>query len=195
LGRAHVSYDADRIWLQWMQAAQEVYSRFTDRDAEDVDDPFSYNERASVGVLVSAAERAGLMSMAEFCTHKGDKNDGNMTHRCDLWIADQDWSHEWAFEFKQVWAYDPKGVLAGLKAARQDAEKLQEDSVGKRAYGVIVSFGQVSDAPASRRDAAIEALRDFIYKDLASEYFVHEFGSGTLLPPTFIILRELPLDS
>src|SRR5690349_242338 len=70
-----------RLWPRWMKAADTLVSRFAHFD----DDPFSYNETASVSLLCSAATRCGYLAFAEYATTKrGRKDKRERGHgRCD----------------------------------------------------------------------------------------------------------------
>jgi hypothetical protein len=94
-----------RIWMQWLQRAAEMTGRFS-REWWD-DDPFAYNETASVSLLAAAAGQAGYLGLAEFTTTKGKvdksrphKRRVNARGRCDYWMHAE--RRDWAFEFKQI---------------------------------------------------------------------------------------------
>ncbi|MGN6094229.1 MAG: hypothetical protein ACTHOL_17910, partial [Luteibacter jiangsuensis] len=82
-----------------MEMAAVMAERFL-RDFED--DPFCYNETASVSLLCSAAAGADMLALAEYCVWKKSSEDGrkSVRGRCDLWIGNEE--STWAIEFKQV---------------------------------------------------------------------------------------------
>jgi hypothetical protein len=56
------------VWSKWLNAAASLTGRYVGQ-LED-DDPFAYNETASVSVLAAAAACAGFVGLAEFSTAK-----------------------------------------------------------------------------------------------------------------------------
>ena len=120
-----------RTWSKWLDAAALLAERFS-REVGD-DDPFAYNETASVSVLAAAAACAGFVGLAEFSTDKlaakGKK--GVPRGRSDLWILANEKS--WAFEFKQ---FNPAGAsrpLGRLSRLMQRAEECAKAIKGKDA--------------------------------------------------------------
>ena len=57
-----------RTWSKWLDAAALLADRFSRQVGDD--DPFAYNETASVSVLAAAAACAGFVGLAEFSTDK-----------------------------------------------------------------------------------------------------------------------------
>jgi hypothetical protein len=97
-------------------------NRFCSQVEED--DPFAYNEAASVSVLAAAAACAGYVGLAEFSTAKAiGENREHGWGRSDFWMqANQ---RSWAFEFKQ-WSPSPRGkrLISHMAAAERCAKKI-----------------------------------------------------------------------
>ncbi|AYV47074.1 hypothetical protein CFHF_22510 [Caulobacter flavus] len=128
-----------KSWNAWLKAASKLVAQF-DEDLED--DPFAYNETASVSLLAAAAAKAGYLGIAEFSTVKGHKADRRRAAngRCDFWMTDVDRS--WGFEFKQLrpdYASDALW-LTGMDGARACARRLRSSAADLRVAGLIVSL-------------------------------------------------------
>jgi len=88
-----------REWTNWLSSAARLAQRF---EEEWWDDPFAYNETASVSFLTGAAIDAGLLALAEFSFRKKNKDDrrARAVGRIDFWLATS--NRSWAIEFKQL---------------------------------------------------------------------------------------------
>jgi hypothetical protein len=129
-----------RLWSPWMEAASELADRFIDLDPDD--DPFAYNETASVSFLCTAAGQAGYIALAEYATTKKAMKDHRRSApgRCDLWLhAEQ---VEWAFEFKRLFPrqFPRKRLDTAWNAAMGCAGCLRKDAADRRVGGLIVSL-------------------------------------------------------
>lgn len=127
-------------WTRWLQTAAALTGRFA---TELADDPFAYNETASVSLLASAATMAGYLSLAEFGVTKGHRSDRRISAdgRCDLWVATE--STSWGFEFKQIRPERLTGLRAlqsAMAEAVECAKCLRSDEADKRVAGLIVSL-------------------------------------------------------
>lgn len=101
-----------QVWTKWLDSASKLANRFS--KATDDDDPFAYNETASVSILASAAHCAGFVALAEFSTDKAAAKGAKSQRRgrSDLWMQAD--GKSWAFEFKQfnpIGAASPSGRL------------------------------------------------------------------------------------
>lgn len=124
MGPPSDEYAAWRRWLRAIGAMRERYFRSVGRD------PLAISEAATVGLMLSAAGKAGLIGLLEYPTEKRtSKPKGWCYGRCDLWLLaplhdDQD---GWAFEVKhrRITPRSPKSLLVGtFRAAWKDAGKL-----------------------------------------------------------------------
>lgn len=129
----------------WVVLIQD-YCRCDDYD----DNPWWYNERASLSTLAGAAWRKpGWYALEEFSTTKRGViagrviEDGSVVNgRCDLYVSHG--SSNFAFEAKQVWqSIGRRGkrdhVGDGLKRATQDAGNLTTDQAAHRLGIVFVA--------------------------------------------------------
>ncbi|WP_277981168.1 hypothetical protein [Sphingomonas phyllosphaerae] len=127
------------LWGRWIEAAAHLTNRWW-CDLED--DPFAYNETASVSHLCSAATASGLLGLAEYASVK--KWSGNRRYsaggRCDLWLSDS--SRSWAFEFKQLCCdrYNLGALAASMDAARACARCVRESEADLRVAGLVASM-------------------------------------------------------
>ncbi len=125
---------------------------FVDRYCEehDGDNPWWYNERASISVLSAAAwQLKDGVALEEFGTSKkahvkaADLKNG----RCDLYVGVGD--EMYVFEAKQVWIDVVKEDFGkfrdGIDRAVQDVERLdEEDAVQKAISFAVPYFDQTS---------------------------------------------------
>lgn len=103
------------------------------------DNPWWYNERATLSTLAAAAWRMGWVALEEFATEKrrgdvpeGNRDDGESKNgRCDLYIGrPTEKGSDFAIEAKQAWqSIGPKGsrtsdMMRVRAAAWKDASKL-----------------------------------------------------------------------
>ena len=138
LRKAGVTQQEANVWSRWLRAGEQIATSF--RAWED--DPFGYNETASVGVLAAAAVKAGLLALPEYVAKKGDKLDRRkrVHGRCDLWVASDRLC--WAFEFKNMIRGTPprrKTLEDRLKAAVQCAKEVTAAEANARVGCLVVS--------------------------------------------------------
>jgi hypothetical protein len=140
-----------REWSRWLKAAAALVARFDD---ELEDDPFAYNETASVSLLAAAAAKAGYLGLAEFSVIKGHKEDRRRAAdgRCDFWMAGE--TKTWAFEFKQT---APELINESIwrrtmESASHCARCLRASEADERVAGLIVSlyWHEEEDLPQAR---------------------------------------------
>ena len=157
----------DSVWQRWMVASAEVHRRYFDA-MDEGGDAFAFNERASVSVLVAGAERASMITLAEFMTAKGGSS--SCKHRSDLYLYDPSSDQDWGIEFKQAW----RGVddaYAKLEVAKSDAMQLGDDC-GEPCFGVVISLW---DKPHEKRRAILDAFHTDLKR---SDLFFFEFGDN-----------------
>jgi hypothetical protein len=130
-------------------------------DYEEGDDPFAYNETASVSLLVAAATRIDALSLAEFSfTKKGIKDGRTRSNgRADFWMR-MPKGRAWSFEFKQITsgAITAKRIRDQMKAANTCASKLLRYGTEHVAAGLIVPLYYVD---REQRGVARECLDAF----------------------------------
>lgn len=136
---------AYKAWRPWLEAAARLVKRFDD---ELDDDPFAYNETASVSLLASAAAQVGYLGLAEFGVTKGHRHNRRLTvdGRCDFWMAGE--TTTWGFEFKQRSPTDrltPSIPLRGMEEAMEAARCLRHDEADERVGGLIVPLYWIED--------------------------------------------------
>ncbi|WP_447753333.1 hypothetical protein [Sphingopyxis fribergensis] len=170
------------IWARWLGKVPQMRRAFA--QAID-DDPLLYNETASVGVLASAAARAGMLALAEYsATKRGDGRGRPHRHgRCDLWLCDPAAEISWAFEFKQLFcAPSPRRgtIAAALDRACADARKVHPLEAD-RCFGALLISAREGQALAPGAIERIEAVA-------SGASFACKLGGGKL--PVYLIMRE-----
>lgn len=145
-----------RCWSPWLESAARFWIRW--RDEHD-DDPFAYNETASVSCLVAAAAGAGYLSLADYVVTKGHADDRRwgVHGRCDFWLDTG--RRDWAFEFKQrhAAATGARGLARGLERAIDCARCLRTYQ-GQRTAGLIVSLAMLEPPGVDRTIAKLQRL-------------------------------------
>jgi hypothetical protein len=145
------------VWSKWLRATGKLVDRFVD---ELGDDPFAYNETATVSVLCSGAALAGGLSLAEYALTKRAERDRRKSApgRCDLYMLTP--GRSWGFEFKQLFPYGvPKKRLeTAWDAARRCASCLPTTEADHRVAALVVSLYRL---PEAKQDTARDALREF----------------------------------
>ena len=145
-----------RVWSHWLKSAAELQGEWHLADPED--NPFAYNETASVSFLCCAAGRAGYVGLADYRVEKFLGYG-----RCDLWLSDG--AHEWAFEFKQL---APGGVprrrihRKWAEATRCAMDLRKESGIG-RVAGLILSTYWIDDD--DRRESCRTLMAAFVGSD------------------------------
>ncbi len=171
-----------KIWQPWMEAAASVarklmeFNEVDNEDGESVQyDPFGYNEAASVSLLVAAAERIGMVSLAEYVTRKShkDKRRKDRNGRTDLWLCDANDKH-WEFEFKQP--YDKMYGLAALEkmmtSSRSEARALITRGTNLKNRGITPVAGRIFYAHnlfPDKDEKFEERLKEFCKKGAFSD--------------------------
>ena len=160
------------VWSGWMERAATLIDRH--QDLWDDDDPFAYNETASVALLAAAGSLAGHVTLAEYCTQKLEpKKDKTKARRRkrhgrgDLWLHTD--RRHWAFEFKQrmsVGVSRANGRLLSLtNQARRCAAEVIEKEDGRPVAGVVVSLYWIDDDDVAKR--AADEIEEFARNNVA----------------------------
>lgn len=147
-----------KAWQGWMDEAARLTCRFA--TVWD-DDPFAYNETASVSALCSAAIAAGYLALAEFMQLKRAKTDGRSfaPGRWDLWLATD--TYQWGIEFKQVSTrFTNNRLTTALSEATLCAKKINKNDTNRRIGCLIATVPQHS----LRKDRSRRVLETFANK-------------------------------
>ncbi len=179
LGNGPEEYPA---WRRWMRAIGAMREDYYNRVGSD---PLAISEAATVGLMLTAAGKAGLIGLLEYPTEKRpDREKGWCYGRCDLWVlaprhTDID---GWAFEVKhrRLTARSTKRMLVdSFRAAWTDAGKLDVAEASMRLACTVfyseheidleTSAGQTLTGLAERSDWAWRISHD---GDLPSVYFL-----------------------
>lgn len=161
-----------KTWSDWLSKAALLLDRHQSVWGDD--DPFAYNETASVAFLAAAGALAGHVTLAEYCTEKlsASADTGKVRKRKghgrgDLWLHTH--GRHWAFEFKQrmsVGVSRGNGRLKSLTdAARACAKQVIEENDGVPVAGLIVSLYWIEDDDAALR--AAEVIERFAHENVA----------------------------
>ena len=148
-----------RLWERWLVCAGCFARGFDELE----DDPFAYNETASVSALAAAAAMAGMLSVAEYPVDKKHRKDRrkNVRGRADFWLhSDQ---KTWSIEFKQLMPEKHKPSLnelhKTLAKAVADAHHLSKDEADIRVGALIVSTYWLEEK--DKRAETLHTLREF----------------------------------
>jgi hypothetical protein len=193
MGLRHIRGDlrtvAGRFCNSWLQAADDMRDHLFEDGGFD---PFRYNETATVGFLVAAAGRAGHFALPEFSETNRKLPEGRVrAGRCDLWVANQDWSVNWLIEFKLGW-YGPRsrdGLVTPMNAAIECAFGRDRAEADERWGCVVYAPGRrwTTQGPAQRRswtsDANVDRLAGFVD-------FAFEIGGDA--GPAHVLLKRIP---
>jgi hypothetical protein len=139
----------------WLDKAAQLTADFA-RDYDD--DPFAYNETASVSLLCSAAVAHGYLALAEFMQLKRARHDRRSyaPGRWDLWVAAN--KYQWGIEFKQIRSrFMPDRIEAAMEEARACAVDIVKNHTDRRMACLIASLR--SDSP--NRDRARKNLTEY----------------------------------
>lgn len=153
-------------WSNWLAKAAKLVDRHI--SCVDDDDPFAYNETASVALLASAAALAGHVALAEYSVTKIDAEKASSgklkkrkrNGRGDLWLHAG--GQDWAFEFKQRNSVGVSRANGRLQSLLNDAERcakqIYQKKEGTPVAGLIVSLYFIEDVkPKNAKDRLAEA--------------------------------------
>ena len=173
---------------RWLEAAAELREKMY-ADGEGFD-PLRYNETATVGLLATAAGRAGLLALPEFAESNRKLPEGRVRPgRCDLWLADEDLTHNWVMEFKVCW-FSPRPkvkLINPLNAAIKAVFERDRDEADNRWACAIYSADKAWLKEGCQREkwsAPADLLRVAEHVDLA---FRLDGGQA----PVFFLLRKV----
>lgn len=115
------------------------------------------NETASMGVLASAASKAGLLAITEYvCRKRAVKNGRQFRHgRADLWVHDWKKDRSWAFEAKQVHGTGQmkfETLKRKLDAACRDAADIPHWEAKSR-FGMLIVTVPAEGATSTTKEA------------------------------------------
>ena len=147
-----------RLWAPWLRQLPRLRRQFANRFDFD---PLRYNETASVGLLATAAGRAGFLTLTEYVADKRAPGRGRPYRdgRCDLWLGHAESGAAWAIEFKQLFCAArcrPATLEGQLRLACEDA--WQVDAVEGRRFGALIVSGWLDDALPVATVKTIEEL-------------------------------------
>ncbi len=126
-----------RDWSPWLQEIGHLYNRYI---AEQYPSPFSLHEQATVGLLVSAAARAGYLNYNEYeLSNKGpDDKRRRVPGRADFWMECN--GRAYSFEVKRAYLDTSSAKLKRMmQAAIADARCICDDECD-RAVGLLVAY-------------------------------------------------------
>lgn len=183
--KGHAGSVEVRVWQQWFDETARLIERF---DAEDDDDPFAYNETASVSLLCSAAARIGCLALAEFAAQKRGAKDGRTRSngRADFWMRDR--ARDWSFEFKQITYGSITLGRLRTKMAEADAcaGKLMRYGPEHLISGLIVPLYYHETDKRGKAREKLEAFKD----ECAFAWHLAAPDDG---PETFLFFNQVPL--
>ncbi len=146
-----------RVWQEWLNEAARLAARFSQE--LDGDDPFAYNEAASVSLLTAAAVQAGMLALAEFAGKKSAAHDRRRrAHgRHDFWMLSDELG--WAIEFKQLFSpVTPLRLRSRMDQAHECARRIQPAECDRAVAGLIVSLYYHDARTLPRAREAAEAF-------------------------------------
>ncbi len=190
-----------KIWSKWLRKAGVLFDRYI--DCVDEDDPFAYNETASVAFLASAAALAGHIALAEYSVTKieaakADRRklrDRERHGRGDLWLHAE--GQYWAFEFKQrnsVGVSRADGRLGSLFGKAVDcARQVNRKQEGTPVAGLVVSLFFIKGAkdktePDGVADAAAAEIERF---GRSAELYCWKIEPPDRRRPTYLLFKVL----
>lgn len=176
--------DEIRLWPKWLRAASRLASDWCVLK----DDPFAYNEAATVSLLTAAAVKVEMLALAEFVVTKRAKLDRrkNVRGRCDLWICSKEVS--WAFECKQKFydgaAHKADTIVGWLDHAHNDAKHVAHRESDKRFGLLIISTYFVDEIEPEFIEAILDASK---HADFAWALTPDSESAGI----TYLLLKEV----
>lgn len=147
-----------KAWSKWLDAADALTKRYC--RAMEEDDPFAYNETASVSVLAAAAACAGYVGLADFSTRKASrKNRAHGPGRSDFWMQAE--GRSWAFEFKQWMPVTAprKRLVSHMAAAEGCAKKIVKGPSDGVIAGLLVPLYWMEKGKRSSSEEVLQRAR------------------------------------
>jgi hypothetical protein len=180
-------------WQNWMNCAAEISERFWNYLH---DNPFGYNETATVSLMAAAAGRAGFLSLAEYRMakrRKADLRQRDLRARVDFWMSNE--TDIWEFECKNLIAGSPnlRSIRRLLENAFADATALVPDRDVLRVACVTVSCDDWARDEWGD-DESRYALEDSVLKDLkddSSITHIWRISGNSAQPSTYFLFRVL----
>jgi hypothetical protein len=179
-----------RFCKRWLTAADELRENLFENG--EGFDPLRYNETATVGFLVAAAGRARMLALPEFAENCRTLPGGRVRPgRCDLWLANEDWTINWLIEFKLNW-FGPRsrnGLVTPLNRALGNAFDRDRQEARDRWGCVVYCPGKQwfdhseTDRPRWTAPETIEALA--LSVDLA-------FKFSSTAGPAYLLMKRVP---
>jgi hypothetical protein len=171
-----------------MESADALARRFCSQVEED--DPFAYNETASVSVLAAAAACAGYVGLAEFSTAKAiGENRAHRWGRSDFWMqADQ---RSWAFEFKQ-WSpvtAPGKRLISHMAAAERCAKTIVRADADGAIAGLIVPLYWIERGARHSREEVLERARANLREFACECDFAWTVGGANGAPEAWLLFK------
>lgn len=180
-----------RHWSEWMDAAATLTQRYCAAmpDAED-DDPFLYNEAASVSLLAAAAACAGHVGLAEYSMIKANReNRAHGNGRGDFWMLAG--GRSWSFEFKQRNPVTPPSgrLVSYMEAARICARQIPKGSSNAAVAGLIVPLQWIEAGERRNRDENIERARQNLHAFAEDCDYVWHLTGRAAAPETWFLFK------
>lgn len=175
---------AFKLFDQWLPSVPSQRNKFLEFDPDE--DPFLYNETASVGLLAGAASQAGLIALNEYFAYKRRPGRGRpkFIGRCDLWIAQPREHMSVAFEFKQKWSDATIGPIVlgnSLFQACEAASELDPREADHKIGALIIS--------AIRPHTRDEILEPSVRSLLAYVDYACKIGGGCV--SVWLLMKDL----
>lgn len=144
-----------RYFQSWLDHAALLAERFY-RECDD--DPFAYNETASVSLLCSAAMASGQLALAEFTQEKRGIGRGRryVRGRWDMWMGTD--RFHCGLEFKQIKTRFTADRLEQVMAAAVRCAAAIEKTHTDRRLGCLIATPRGEGAMHRRALANLEAF-------------------------------------
>ena len=177
-----------KAWTKWLTAADRLTKGYC--AAIEEDDPFAYNETASVSILAAAAACAGYVGLADFSTLKASRE--NRAHgpgRSDFWMKAE--GREWAFEFKQWMPVTAPGkrLRSHMAAAEGCARKIVKGSADGAVAGLIVPLYWIEKGKRGTRGDVLKRARANLTEFAEECDFAWTVGGADGAPETWLLFR------
>lgn len=177
-----------KAWSKWLDAADALTMRYC-RAMED-DDPFAYDETASVSILAAAAACAGYVGLAEFSTRKASRE--NRAHgpgRSDFWMQAE--GRAWAFEFKQWMPVTAprKRLVSHMAAAKGCAERIVKGQLDGVIAGLIVPLYWIEKGKRSTIEDVLQRARTNLEAFAGECHFTWTIGGAGGARETWLLFK------
>ena len=177
-----------KAWSRWMEAVADLSGRYARHVTND--DPFAYNETASVSVLAAAAACAGYVGLAEFSTAKTREGQHEPAHgRSDFWMKAE--GRSWAFEFKQWTGTTPasKRLISFMRKAEVCARQIAKGDADRSVAGLIIPLYHIRKSKRGNK-AANRARAGLLMAEFAANCdYVWEVRPEDETPSTYFMFN------